>query len=242
MALFPLFIDLSGRKCVCVGGGNVAARKVKVLLEFGADITVISPETCKQLVELSSSDSIRIVEREYRTEDLEGAYLVIAATQDRQKNKQVHDDAIKRNILVNVADSPEECTFTFPSIVRREDLVIGITTSGSYPAFTKMIREKMESLFPDYYGDILRVLKEFRKKALHEISEPHRRKKIKEKMLNEVLRWGGNLTEELLLEKFNDIYKKFKYTYEEVYENEQSDKSRKPGKQTCHGSNSMGCE
>lgn len=212
MALFPLFIDISGRKCVCIGGGNVAARKVQVLLEFDAHITVISPKTCKQLVELSSSGSVRIVEREYRTEDLEGAYLVIAATQDRGTNKQVHDDAVKRNILVNVADSPEECSFKFPSIVRREDLVIGITTSGSYPAFAKSARERIENLFPGYYGDALRLLKKFRNKVLHGISDPDKRRKVMEEMLKEVFQWGDNLTEELLSDKLNSIY--------EVYENE----------------------
>lgn len=212
MALFPLFMDLNGKKCVCIGGGNVAARKVHVLLVFDVDITVISPETCKQLEELSCSGSVRILEREYCVEDLEGAFMVIAATQDRKINKQIHDDSVNRNILVNVADSPEECTFTFPSVVKRDDLVIGITTSGSYPAFTKSVRERIERLFPGYYGNVLKVLKEFRKKALQGIPDPHKRKEAIEEMLNQVFLCGDNLTEELLLEKLNSIY--------EVYENE----------------------
>jgi len=209
MALFPLFIDLGGKKCVCVGGGNVAARKVKALLTFGADIVVISPDICKQLEELALSGSIRIVEREYRTEDLEGAYVAIAATHDRETNRKVHDDAVNRNIPVNVADSPEECTFTFPSIVRREDLVIGITTSGSYPAFAKKIRERIENLFPGYYGDVLKYLKEFRKKALDGIPDPNKRKKAMEEMLNEAFKWDHSFTEEQLKEKLNSIIKQY---------------------------------
>ena len=209
MALFPLFIDLSGKKCVCVGGGNVAARKARALLTFGADIVVISPDICKQLEELALSGSIRIVEREYRTEDLEGAYLAIAATHDRETNRKVHDDAVNRNIPVNVADSPEECTFTFPSIVRREDLVIGITTSGSYPAFAKRIRERIEEIISCHYGDILKHLKEFRERALDGIPDPHKRKKAMDEMLNEAFKWNHNFTEEQIKGKLDSIIKQY---------------------------------
>lgn len=211
MPLFPLFIDLAGRKCVCLGGGNVAARKIEVLLEFNADITVISPKVDKRLDELSHSGSIYLIKREYSVEDLDGAFLAIAATQDRVVNRQIHDDAVNRNIFVNVADSPEECTFTFPSIVKRDDLVIGITTSGSYPSFSKSVREKIEQLYPSYYGNVLKLLKVLRRKALLEIPDSGKRKLMIDEMMNVVLQCVDDFTEEQLLFKINRIYEAYGY-------------------------------
>ncbi len=206
MALFPVFMDLSGRKCICIGGGSVAARKIRILLAFDADVTVISPKVDRKLEELGHAADITIVKREYRPGDLEGAFLAIAATQSREVNRQIHAEALRRNILVNVADSPEECTFTFPSVVKRDDLVIGITTSGSYPAFSKRVRERIEELYPEYYGNVLKALKEFRGKVLLGIPDADQRKHAMDEMLDEVFRWGERLSEEQLLQKLNKLY------------------------------------
>ena len=210
MPLFPIFISLAGKKCVCIGGGNVASRKVEALLDFNADITVISPEINEQMDRLNQLGGLRLINREYLPGDLEGAFLAVAATSDRKTNEQVVHEAESRNILVNVVDSPEKCTFVFPSIVRRGDLVIGITTSGDFPILSKKVREKIELLFPGYYSDVLAVLKEYRKKAIIEIPDAEKRKTVMDKMLEVILNSDQDSMKVQLLDKINNIYKELK--------------------------------
>lgn len=218
LPLFPLFIDLKDRKCVCIGGGRVAERKLEMLLEFGAQLKVISPEVTNRIRELSCLKKLAVIKKEYSEEDLEDAFLVIAATSDRTINERIHSDAVKRNIYVNVVDSPEECTFVFPAVVKRDDIIVGITTSGSYPALSGKIREKIQQLIPETFGKMLSILKEYRQKAVIEIHDTVRRKEFL------------NSTVDLIFDKDIGV-EKLKGKIEgmlEVYSNEKIDQGRKP--------------
>lgn len=183
MACFPLFVELSGKEVLVAGGGKVAERKVGTLLEFGAGIRLVSPAVTGGLQSLADSGAVRLRKREYRKEDLEGAALAVAATGDREVNRRIHSDAAGRSIPVNVVDDPELCTFYFPAVVHRKDLVVGITTSGSYPAFTKYARQKVEELFPESCGEVVEVLKSYREKVRREVKDPAVRRQILEKLL-----------------------------------------------------------
>ncbi|MFU0831458.1 MAG: hypothetical protein ACFWUC_00725 [Oscillospiraceae bacterium] len=183
MAYFPLFIDLSAKNVLVVGGGAVAERKITSLLEFDAAIRVVSPIATQKIHQLSKSCAITWLSREYRSDDVQGCTIVIAATGSKEINRCVYQDAVRNSVPVNVVDDPELCTFYFPSIVRRKDFVAGMTTSGSYPAFSKYARRKIEQLFPDPYGNLLKVLKEYRKRVRTEIREPELRKTILEELL-----------------------------------------------------------
>jgi siroheme synthase-like protein len=161
MSHFPLFVDLRDFPCLVAGGGAVAARKIQTLLEFGARVTALDPRPLEALESLSRVGDSRLVlvRRPYAgPEDLEGVKLVIAATNDRAVNRRVSRDAQARGIPVNAADDPEACTFFFPAIVRRGDLVAGISTSGLCPRFCARLRERLEKQWPPGWAEALKTL------------------------------------------------------------------------------------
>ncbi len=167
MAVFPLFVDLKGKGCIVLGGGRVAARKINTLLEFEADITVISPRAEKEIIELAQKGKIKYMKREYIETDMEDSFLAVAATSKKDVNEKICHDANERNILVNSADNLKNCTFIFPSTIKREDLVIGISTSGNYPALSKSIRQEIERLLDEGFDlDKLSQIGELRKSIL----------------------------------------------------------------------------
>lgn len=142
---FPLFVDISDKKIVVVGGGNIAARRVRTLLYFTEDITVVSPEICEELRGLADGEKgIHIVERSWQKEDLEGAQIVLAATDRKEINAQIVRLCREQQILVNTADDKSMCDFYFPSIVQKEDIVVGISSGGNSPAKVKETRLVIE--------------------------------------------------------------------------------------------------
>ena len=165
MAVFPVFIDLSGKKCVVIGGGKVAGRKIAALVDFDAEILVVSPALSGELQELQQRGKIIHSAGEYSETDLAGAFLAVAATNDRTVNEQVYHDAVKNGILVNTADNPAQCTFIFPAVVKKDDLVIGISTSGKYPGLSKSIRQMIAQMLA---GGLIPVLSEYWKHAVPE--------------------------------------------------------------------------
>ena len=162
MAYYPLSVDLNGRKCVVIGGGAVAERKVEMLREFGAAVLVVSPQACSCIRLLALDGSIEYLPETYSPELLEGAFLAIAATDDREVNRAVSEDARSRGVLVNVVDDPELCTFTVPAYVRRGDVTIGISTAGQGPALAKRIREILEKTIGPEYGELAELLGQLR--------------------------------------------------------------------------------
>ncbi|MCR4436331.1 MAG: bifunctional precorrin-2 dehydrogenase/sirohydrochlorin ferrochelatase [Clostridiales bacterium] len=206
MPLFPLFIDLKGKKCVIVGGGRVATRKIESLVGFEAEITVVSPEITGRIQELEKDKKLCTVRRGFEEGDLEGAFMAIAAASDRQVNQRVYGEAVKRNIHVNVADDPQKCTFVFPSLVKRNDLVVGISTSRSYPALSKKIRQKIEEVLPGTYGERLEILKDSRIRAEKEVRDIEVRKKLLDRILEEVLLFEAGAPEEQLISRLDRIF------------------------------------
>ncbi|HEV3476216.1 MAG TPA: bifunctional precorrin-2 dehydrogenase/sirohydrochlorin ferrochelatase [Rubrobacteraceae bacterium] len=149
VVLYPIFLDLSGRRCVVVGGGGVADRKARKLLQARAEVVVISPEVGAEL----ESVAVEIHRREYREGDLEGAYLAFAATNVRKVNAAVAREAKERGILVNVADSPSEGDFALPSTLRRGRLQVAVSTGGASPTLARRIRGELEEAFgPEWAG------------------------------------------------------------------------------------------
>jgi len=164
MAYYPIYLNLKGKKCIVVGGGTIAERKTLSLIDCGAGVTVISPKLTKRLAELKSEKKIEHIGREYCKGDLEGAFLVIGATDNPLVNEVIYEEAGALNLLVNIVDVPERCNFIVPSIVRRGDLTISISTSGNAPALAKKIRLDLEKKFGPEYGPYLDLLGEIREK------------------------------------------------------------------------------
>ncbi len=151
-----------------MGGGEVAQRKAQSLLKSGARVAVTAPAATEALRRMASSGDILLSLRQYREPDLEGVFLVIAATDDREVNSTVSSDARRRGVLVNVVDSPGECDFYVPSAVVRGDLVLAISTGGKSPALAKKIREDLEREYGPEYDRFLRLMGIVRRKVLTE--------------------------------------------------------------------------
>ena len=143
-AYFPLFIDLTRKKILVAGGGAIALRRVRTLLRFGADIHVIAPELCEEMERLEKEKKITSKHREYRSSDIDGMQIVLAATDDRAVNRRIREDCQSAGIMVNVADDRSLCDFYFPSVVMTDDAVIGISGDGSDHAGVKEMRRRIE--------------------------------------------------------------------------------------------------
>ncbi|MBI4733275.1 MAG: bifunctional precorrin-2 dehydrogenase/sirohydrochlorin ferrochelatase [Rubrobacteridae bacterium] len=162
MAFYPMYVDIEGAKCVVVGGGDVASRKVGSLIECDAAVLVVSPKITPEIEHWEREGRVGVERREYKRGDIEGAMLVIVATDDAELNKQVYQEALDKRIQVNVVDAPDICTFIVPSVVRRGDLIISISTSGSCPALAKTIRKELQERFGDEYKEFCNILRQFR--------------------------------------------------------------------------------
>jgi precorrin-2 dehydrogenase / sirohydrochlorin ferrochelatase len=156
-------LKLSGRRCMVVGGGEVGLEKVEGLLACDGEVTLVAPQAVEPLRELAEEGSIRWERRPYAgAEDLEGVFMVIAATDDTDVNIQVYDDAERRAMLVNVVDVPPLCNFILPAIVRSGPLAIAISTAGASPALAKRIRNEIAAEYGEPYARLAVLLNEVR--------------------------------------------------------------------------------
>ena len=164
MSYYPVFLDIKDKKCVVVGGGTVALRKVNMLLDHQARVTVISPRLCDELEEMVD-DTITVIQREYQSGDLEDAFVVIAATDDQEINQQIADEASESGKLINVVDVPALSYFIVPSYLRRGDLTVAVSTNGKSPALARKIRTELEEKFPKEYAQLITMVDEVRSES-----------------------------------------------------------------------------
>lgn len=159
---YPIFLGLGGKRCVVVGGGQVALRKVRTLLEHEAEVKVISPDLCPELSQMAEKKIILVAQRGYNGGDLEGAFVAIAATDDSMINHKVADEARQRGVLVNVIDEPEHSDFIVPSYLRRGAVTIAVSTDGRSPALARKIRTRLENDFGAEYASLAIIASEVR--------------------------------------------------------------------------------
>jgi precorrin-2 dehydrogenase/sirohydrochlorin ferrochelatase len=164
MKLYPVMLNLSGRRAIVIGGGSVAARKTRDLLENDALVTVISPEFNDEFTGLKQSypQCLIMEQRPYRKGDLKGALIVFSATDNHELNTEVYREAKELNIFINAVDDPGNCTFTVPSSFKRGDLVITVSTGGVSPSMSARIRREIEKQIPESIENTLAALKEAR--------------------------------------------------------------------------------
>jgi precorrin-2 dehydrogenase/sirohydrochlorin ferrochelatase len=163
MKTYPVcLIGMQARHAVVVGGGRVAARKVKDLLEAGGHVTVISPKLTPELQSLVDDGQVTLIRRPYRAGDLSDAFLVIAATDDGRVNRKVWHEAEQVGCLVNVVDDPTHCNFIMPAVVRHGDVTVAVSTGGDSPALARRLRERLEQLIGPEYGQLASLLAELR--------------------------------------------------------------------------------
>lgn len=162
MSYFPIFLQMTGRRCLVIGGGAVAERKIAGLLEAGATVSVISPDITGSVARWSKQNSINFIARRYRPGDLAGYELVFVATDDAEVNAAVFDEGRKMGVWVNAADDPAHCDFILPSVLRRGDLTVAVSSGGNSPALARTIREELEFYFTGEYELLTKLAAEVR--------------------------------------------------------------------------------
>ncbi len=177
MNFFPIFLDIRNKPCLVVGAGNIAARKIELLLKADASIKVVARNIGHAVVEMQQWHSFQCEPRDFVDLDLEQVVLVIAATDDRELNKRISSLAQSKQIPVNVVDNPDLCSFITPSMIDRDPLQIAISTGGASPVIARHIRTKLEGYIPSAYGDLVRLFGRYRmsvKQAFPNLEERRR--------------------------------------------------------------------
>ncbi len=189
-ALYPMFVDVEGRRCLVVGGGPVATERVAKLIDHGAVVRLVSPEITPELADMVASGAVAEHRaRAYRPEDLDDCLLVVAATNLDAINRMVWQDAEARDLLCNVATAPELCGFVVPSVVRRGELAIAVTTGGASPVVAAHVRRRLETMFGPEWEALVDLMRDLRGelKARHP-DVAARRRAVERLMESDVIR------------------------------------------------------
>jgi siroheme synthase-like protein len=215
---YPILLNIQGRKCLVVGGGQIALRKAKTLLEHNANVEVVSPTFCPELNQLAKDKVIQAHQRDYKTEDLQGAFIAIAATDNVKTNKRVASEAGRQGVLVNVVDNPKNSNFIVPSYLKRGDVIIAVSTSGRSPALARKIKSELDKNFKVEYENLAVIADEVRSKlkqqgitasgdawqeilslnSLMELLRQGKNGEAKEIMLKRLKRWNKISNEEYI--------------------------------------------
>jgi precorrin-2 dehydrogenase / sirohydrochlorin ferrochelatase len=178
MNLFPIFVKLADRRCLVIGAGTVGQAKIQSLLDAGAKVRVIAPQGTATVKEWAELGLVTWEVREFQPSDIDGSFLVVAATNSSKTNAVIYREAQERNVLCNSVDDPEHCDFYYPAIVRRGDLQIAISTAGKSPALAQRLRRDLEAQFGPEYSNFVNQLGETRKQLLARPLKPEQRKRL----------------------------------------------------------------
>jgi precorrin-2 dehydrogenase/sirohydrochlorin ferrochelatase len=186
MTLFPAFLKLEGRRCVVVGAGPVAEEKIPGLLRAGARVRVVAPQATERVQDWARAKKIIWERRAFRSADLAGAFLVIAATSSPSLHARILTQARRRGVLCNAVDDPEHCDFFYGAVVRRGGLLIAISTSGRSPALAQRIRKKLEQEFGEEYAAWVEEIGEVRRRLMERKVPRERRRMLLQRLASEV--------------------------------------------------------
>jgi precorrin-2 dehydrogenase/sirohydrochlorin ferrochelatase len=176
-------LDLAGRSCLVVGGGSVGLEKTRGLVDCAARVTVVAPEIAPELCRLP----VELVERRFESRDLDGRFLVVAATSDPRLNRRIYEDAEERLLLCNVVDAPEICNFILPAVHRADPIAIAVTTSGASPALAQRIRGEVAERYGAEYAQLARRLRELRPWAKENLATYEERRNFFQRLVEDAL-------------------------------------------------------
>ncbi len=184
MKYYPVCLDVSGRRCVIIGGGEVAERKARRLMDCGAEVLMVSESLSPALQTMKAEGRLSHIRAEYSRDLIGGAFLVIGATDRADVNEAVSRDARKQGILVNIVDDPGRCNFILPALYRRGDLLIAITTGGKSPALAKRLRKEMARHFGPEYDIFLEIMGQIRGKIISRGYPPEKNRTLFESIID----------------------------------------------------------
>lgn len=189
MAYFPMFVDMTERECLIVGGGNVAYRKVMVMLDFGAKVTVVAEDICDELRKLTIDDTankenrITFIKRRFERKDCDGMEMVIAATDDNALNHEIAEYCKAKGIMVNAVDQKADCSFIFPSYIKEKNLVAAFSSSGNSPVLTQYLKGKEKEILTPFLGELNEYMGQIREKVIAEYDTEAERKRVFKEIL-----------------------------------------------------------
>lgn len=175
---YPMMLNIENKKCLIVGGGDIAYRKILELIEYGANITVVSININEDIEVFVQNRLINYIQDRYHKAYLENTYIVIASTNDSKVNNDVFRDCSEKGILVNVVDDPKNCSFIVPSKIKRGDLTISISTNGKSPTLSRSIREDLERKYDEHYEVFVNILGDVRKEVIEKVKDSTKKKEI----------------------------------------------------------------
>lgn len=189
MAYFPMFVDMTERECLIVGGGNVAYRKVMVMLDFGAKVTVVAEDICDELRKLTIDDTankenrITFIKRRFERKDCDGMEMVIAATDDNALNHEIAEYCKAKGIMVNAVDQKADCSFIFPSYIKEKNLVAAFSSGGNSPVLTQYLKGKEQEILTPFLGELNEYMGQIREKVIAEYDTEAGRKRVFKEIL-----------------------------------------------------------
>ena len=189
MAYFPMFVDMTERECLIVGGGNVAYRKVMVMLDFGAKVTVVAEDICDELRKLTIDDTankenrITFIKRRFERKDCDGMEMVIAATDDNALNHEIAEYCKAKGIMVNAVDQKADCSFIFPSYIKEKNLVAAFSSGGNSPVLTQYLKGKEQEILTPFLGELNEYMGQIREKVIAKYHTEAERKHVFKEIL-----------------------------------------------------------
>ena len=199
MAYFPMFVDMTERECLIVGGGNVAYRKVIVMLDFGAKVTVVAEDICDELRKLTIDDiasedktgsytankenRITFIKRRFEPKDCDGMEMVIAATDDNALNHEIAEHCKANGIMVNAVDQKADCSFIFPSYIKEKNLVAAFSSGGNSPVLTQYLKGKEQEILTPFLGELNEYMGQIREKVIAQYDTESERKRVFKEIL-----------------------------------------------------------
>ena len=199
MAYFPMFVDMTERECLIVGGGNVAYRKVIVMLDFGAKVTVVAEDICDELRKLTIDDiasedktgsytankenRITFIKRKFERKDCDGMEMVIAATDDNALNHEIAEYCKVNGIMVNAVDQKADCSFIFPSYIKEKNLVAAFSSGGNSPVLTQYLKGKEQEVLTPFLGELIEYMGQIREKVIAQYDTEAERKRVFKEIL-----------------------------------------------------------
>jgi len=214
---FPIFLEIKNKPVLVIGGGDIALRKIKLLIKSKPNLTVVAKNFCEEILDLKDRYSIDIIQKDFHPDDIEFPMIIIAATNNKLLNKQIAQIGGKKKIPVNVVDQPSLCTFTMGSIVERGSLVVSISSSGKAPVLVRQLREKIEMMIPDAYKDLVDLAGSLRDKVKKSIKVNNKRRIFWEKFFDVENIQSFLNQNKTLTKKFNSLLRSMKNNTGEVY-------------------------
>ena len=210
MAYFPMFVDMTERECLIVGGGNVAYRKVIVMLDFGAKVTVVAEDICDELRKLTIDDiasedktssytankenRITFIKRRFERKDCDGMEMVIAATDDNALNHEIAEYCKAKDIMVNAVDQKADCSFIFPSYIKEKNLVAAFSSGGNSPVLTQYLKGKEQEILTPFLGEMNEYMGQIREKVIAQYDTEAERKRVFKEILSAAI-YNGRIPE-----------------------------------------------